>query len=280
MQIREIQCKTALSKCGFPGGGLAINPYVGCGHSCVYCYARFMKRFTNHTEAWGTFVDVRVNITEVLNKELKSAKHKGQQIHIGTVTDPYQPLEKKYQLTRKILQNLIGGDNPVSILTKSDLILRDIDLLKQIKNVEINFTVNTLDERWQKLVEPGAPTVTQRLAALAKLTQADIAVAAMLGPYWPVFTDPEALFKEFQRVGVKHVFSESVNTLGGNWTGVAQVLKKNYPKLLPEMQNILFDPKKFYTFYNAAQNKIQQLSQQYKIPVTVYFDRGHAAKSK
>lgn len=107
MKVREIQCKLAIGKCGFPGGGLAINPYVGCGHACVYCYARFMKRFTGHTEKWGTFVDARINIADVLKKQLKLSKYKGERIFIGTVTDSYQPIEKKYKLTRNILQVLI-----------------------------------------------------------------------------------------------------------------------------------------------------------------------------
>jgi hypothetical protein len=102
----------------------------------------------------------------------------------------------------------------------------------------------------------------------------------MMGPYWPVFTDPEALFREFKRVGVKHIFTESFNTVGGNWTGVEKVLKKSYPKLLPEIQETLFDKKKFYGFYNKAQSKIKQLSKKYEIPVTIYFGLGHAAKFK
>ncbi|MFH1462479.1 MAG: radical SAM protein [bacterium] len=280
MEIREIQCKTAVGKCGFPGGGLAINPYVGCGHSCVYCYARFIKRFTGHTEEWGSFVDARINIAEVLRKQMKSAKYRGEQIYIGTVTDPYQPIEKKYKLTRSVLEVLIDYKNPVSILTKSDLVLRDIDLLKGMKNVDVNFTVTTLDEKWKKLVEPNSPTIKQRLRAMEKLNKEGIAVFAMMGPFWPIFTNPEALFKEFKRAGVRHIFTESFNTVGGNWTGVEKVLKKNYPKILPEMRETLFDKKKFYEFYDKAQSKIKQLSKMYKIPSTVYFGLGHAAKFK
>ncbi|MFH1173016.1 MAG: radical SAM protein [bacterium] len=144
MKIKETQCRSAIAKCGFPGGGWAINPYVGCGHGCAYCYARFIKRFTGHIENWGDFVDVRMNIAEVLQKQLKSPKYKKGRIIIGTVTDPYQPVEKKYEITRGILTVLANCPNPVSILTKSDLVLRDLDLLKKIKKVDVNFTINTL----------------------------------------------------------------------------------------------------------------------------------------
>src|SRR3989338_11187574 len=101
MKIREIECKSAIGKCGFPGGGLSINPYIGCEHDCAYCYARFIKRFTGHREEWGSFVDARINIAEVLAKQIKSQRFRGQQIYIGTVTDPYQPMEGKYKLTRQ-----------------------------------------------------------------------------------------------------------------------------------------------------------------------------------
>lgn len=278
MRIREIQCKAAMGKCGFPGGGFAINPYVGCSHACAYCYARFIKRFTGHTEKWGTFVDVRLNIADVLKKQMSSGKFKGQVIYIGTVTDPYQPLEIKYNLTGSILNVLASYDNPVEILTKSDIVLRDIDILKKIKNVDVNFTVNTLDEKWKNIVEPGSPAIKRRLEAMKRLVEEGISVCVMMGPYWPVFTDPEALFKEFKNIGVAHVFTESFNTTGGNWTGVNSVMKKTYPDILPRMEEILFDKKRFYDFYSEAEKKIKLLSVKYKIPVTVYFGLGHAAK--
>ncbi len=280
MKIKEIQCKSAIGKCGFPGGGLAINPYVGCGHSCVYCYARFIKRFTGHTEEWGAFIDVKTNIVDILKKQLKSSKYENQRIFIGTVTDPYQPIEKKYNLTRNILQVLVDYKNPVSILTKSDLVLRDIDLLKKMKDVDINFTVTTLDEKWEKLVEPNSSSTKQRLEAMEKLTREGITVLAMMGPYWPIFTDPEALFKEFKKSGARHVFTESLNTVGGNWTGVEKVLKKNYPNLLPKIRKTLFDKNNFYEFYDEAQKEIKRLSKEYQIPTTIYFGLGHAAKFK
>lgn len=280
MEVKEIECKSAIGKCGFPGGGFAINPYVGCEHNCLYCYARFIKRFTGHNEDWGAFVDARINISDILERQMRSSKYKGEQIYIGTVTDPYQPSEEKYKLTRKILEVLTNYNNPVSILTKSDLVLRDIDLLKRIKKLDVNFTINSLDEKWKKLVEPNSPTVERRLEAIKKLAKEGIPSFAMVGPYWPIFTDPEALFKKFNEAGVKHVFTESFNTTGGNWVEVEEVLKENYPKLLPAIKEILFDERKFYEFYDESKSKIEQLSKKYHIPATIYFGLGHAAKFK
>lgn len=280
MKIREIQCKSAIGKCGFPGGGWSINPYVGCEHACEYCYARFMKRFTNHEEPWGEFVDVRVNIPEVLKRELKSDKYKGETIYIGTVTDPYQQAEKKYKLTRKILEELIDYPTSVSILTKSDLILRDLDLIKKFKRIDVNFTFNTLDEAWRKKVEPNSSTSKERLDAMKKLSDEGISVYAMVGPYWPFFTDPDKIFKELGKAGVKHAFSESFNTTGSNFVGVEKVLKKYYPDKLEAMKEILFDSNLFYDFYSEAELKLNDASKKYNIPVSIYFGIGHAGKFK
>ncbi|MBW2990764.1 radical SAM protein [Candidatus Woesearchaeota archaeon] len=279
-RIQEIQCKSAIGKCGFPGGGWAINPYVGCGHACAYCYARFMKRFTGHSEKWGSFVDARINIAKVLEKQMHSSRYKGERIFIGTVTDPYQPIEKKYELTKSILGVLVNYNNPVSILTKSDLVLRDLDLLKKFRDIDVNFTVNTLDEKWKELVEPNSPTIKQRLQAMKKLVNKGIEVEAMMGPYWPIFTDVEALFKEFKKTGVSHIFTESFNTTGDNWVGVEKALKKHHPQFLPGIKETFFNKRKFYKFYTEAKDKIKQLSKKYKLTVTIYFGSGHAAKFK
>lgn len=280
VKIREIECKSALGKCGFPGGGLAINPYVGCAHSCVYCYARFIKRFTGHAEDWGSFVDARINVAEVLARQIKSAKFRGQQIYLGTVTDPYQPLEGKYRLTRQILEVLKNCDNPVSILTKSTLVLRDLDLLKKMKRVDVNFTINSLDAKWGRLTEPHSSSARQRLEAAKKLTEQGISVFAMMGPFWPHFTDAERLFAEFKKAGIKRVFSESFNTVGGNFTGVQKVLEKNYPALLTLFEKTFFNPENFHDFYRQEKEKIERLSKKYRIPTTIYFGLGHAAKFK
>lgn len=280
MKIRKIICKSAISKCGFPGGGWAINPYVGCEHACVYCYARFMKRFTGHEkEEWGNFVDVRINIAEVLQKQMELDKYKMGRVFISTVTDPYQPLEKKYQLTRKVLRVLLSYQPSVSILTKSDLILRDLKLLKQFKDLDISFTINTLDENWKKLAEPNSPAIAKRLLAIKRLAGQGINCKVMMGPYWPVFTDAERLFKKFKQIGISHIFTESLNTIGGNWVGVEKVLKKYYPNLLPTIKEIMFNRKKFTDFYNASERKLKVLSNQYSLPITIYFGRGHAANN-
>jgi DNA repair photolyase len=279
MKIREITCASAIGQCHFPGGGWAINPYVGCAHSCSYCYARFMRRFTGHHEPWGSFVDARLNIADVLEKHLHAKKYRTGRIYIGTVTDPYQPAEAKYRLTRAVLETLLHHpSNPVSILTKSGLVLRDLDLLQHFHDIDVNFTLNTFDENWKKQVEPNSPSIQQRLDAIKELAQKRIPVAVMMGPFWPHFTRPERMYPRFKELGVKEIFSESFNTTGGNWTGVEAVLKKHYPHLLDEIREIFFNKEKFYQFYSQAEKALRQLEAQYQLPTTIYFGLGHAGK--
>ncbi|MCG2686361.1 radical SAM protein, partial [Candidatus Parcubacteria bacterium] len=130
MKTALIQCKTLLTKSRLPEADYCINPYIGCSHECVYCYSRFKKRFTGHTEKWGEFVDIKINAPEVLEKQLSRNPKKGVAL-LGSVTDAYQPVEKKYKITRAILKVLLKYDFPVSVLTKSDLVTRDVDLFKQ-----------------------------------------------------------------------------------------------------------------------------------------------------
>ncbi len=275
MVIKEINCKTAISKCKFPDGGWAINPYIGCSHGCIYCYARFMKKFTKHTERWGDFVDVKINMPEILSKEIKKERYKNGNIYVGTVTDPYQPLEEKYEITRKVLEILSEYPYPVSILTKSDLVLRDIDILKRFKNVDVNFTLNTLDEDWKNLVEPNSPPIENRILAISKLKEENIKVYAMMGPFWPFFSDAEELIKTFKVLGIEEIYTESFNTIGGTFTEVEDRMAQYYPNILPRMKEILFNKDNFNNFYSLIRENLFELSKQYGIKINIYFGRGH-----
>ncbi len=239
-----------------------------------------MRRFTGHQdEKWGTFVDVKMNAAEVLKKQLKSPKFKNQPIYMGTVTDPYQPLEKKYKITREVLKILLNYPARVSILTKSNLVLRDLDLLKKFRELDVNMTITSLDEKWTRLTEPFSASIKERLECLKTLHKEGITTLVLMGPYWPIFTKPEELFKEFKRVGVKYLFTESFNAIGGNWTGVEEILKKHYSQLLLKIKYTILDKDAFNNFYTEAEDKAKRLSKQYNIPCTIYFARGHAAKS-
>ena len=181
MVVREILAKAILSKSQVYD--YALNAYVGCGHNCIYCYARFMKRFTRHYEPWGQFVDVKINAAGLLDREIRK-KRKGT-VWISGVCDAYQPLEKKYKLTRKCLEILVDHGWPVVVQTKSPLVLRDIDILKKAADCQVGLTVTTKDEKMRKIFEPGAPPIKKRIEALEILHAEGIRTYVMVAPLLP-----------------------------------------------------------------------------------------------
>jgi DNA repair photolyase len=181
MIIREVRPKTILSISQvYP---YVINPYTGCQHSCTYCYARFMKRFTGHTEPWGQFVDVKINAPDLLRREI--TRKKPDRVWVSGVCDPYQPLEAKYQLTRQCLHILAENNWPVSIQTRSPLVRRDLDILKMGSNFEVGFSITTADDAIRKIFEPHAPSIQSRVNALAQIHQAGVRTFVMIAPMLP-----------------------------------------------------------------------------------------------
>ncbi len=189
MNIREITTRNALTKTGIGGYDYCLNPYVGCQHGCKYCYASFMKRFTGHSEAWGGFVDIKVNAPDSLRRQLSRIREGT--VIIGTVTDPYQPLEKEYRITRECLKVLAGSSLAVNILTRSGLAARDIDLFRELPGLEAGFSITTDSEDIKKVFEPASPSIRSRIDALRTIHDAGIRTYVFVGPILPM--DPEAL---------------------------------------------------------------------------------------
>lgn len=189
MQVKEISPKSILTPSKLPNSDYVINPYVGCSHACVYCYACFMQRFSEHQEAWGDFVDVKINAEALIAKDLKVlTKLPNQTVTMGSVTDVYQPLERKYKLTRGILEKLASLDIELCIITKSSLILRDLDLLQQQKNLTVAISLSTLDDKINRLLEPGASPVADRIDTLKQLNAAKINTVLFVAPILPQLT--------------------------------------------------------------------------------------------
>lgn len=181
MKVREIHSKTILSVSKIYD--YVINPYVGCQHACTYCYARFMKKFTGHSEPWGEFVDVKINAPDLLQVEIKR-KREGA-VWVSGVCDPYQPLEARYRITRRCLEILTQNCWPVFIQTRSPLVLRDMDILKEAVNMEVGFSITTADDSIRELFEPHAPSIKDRLRALEELHNSGIKTYAMIAPLLP-----------------------------------------------------------------------------------------------
>jgi len=193
LNVKEVKAKSILNKSKI--FDYCLNPYTGCQLNCTYCYARlFMRRYSGHKEAWGEFVDVKVNAPELLKKQLGKAK-KGT-VWISSVCDPYQPLEAKYTLTRQCLKELANKQFPVTIQTKSKLALRDLDLFQQFEEIEVGFTIATDDEKVAKLFEPGASSVMERLSVLEKIRSKGIKTFAFIGPLLP--GNPEELIERLE----------------------------------------------------------------------------------
>ena len=168
------------------------NPYTGCEHACRYCYASFMKRFSNHPEPWGRFVDVK-NWPKIKN----AAKYAGKRVFISSVTDPYQPAEGKYGRTRSLLEQLQGSGIRISIATKSDLILRDLHLIKTFPRARVSWSLNTLDESF-RLDMDRAVSVERRLTAMKAFYEAGIHTICFISPIFPEITNVQALIERVQ----------------------------------------------------------------------------------
>jgi len=205
--VKQIQAKSILNKSRI--FDYCVNPYTGCQVNCRYCYARlFMKRYSGHKEPWGEFVDAKINAPEVLRKQLQRAKRGT--VWISSVCDPYQHLEAKCELTRRCLKELLHVQFPVNIQTKSKLVLRDLDLFKDFRQIEVGFTITTDDEKTARIFEPGASPVTERLKALERLHSSGIRTFAFIGPLLP--GNPEKLVAGLEGL-VHKVFIDRMNYL-------------------------------------------------------------------
>ena len=209
MIVKEVYAKSILSKSKV--SDYTINPYVGCEHGCTYCYARFMKRWTGHKEEWGRFVDVKINAIGLLQREIR--KKRVGKVWISGVCDPYQPLEKKHELTRNILEVLLKNDWPVTIQTKSPLVLRDTELLRKFGDVEVGLTITTADENVRRIFEPNASPVRERVEAVEELHSVGVKTFVMIAPVLP---KAEGLVEQL-RGKVDYVLIDRMNYHYADW---------------------------------------------------------------
>ncbi|UCC10961.1 MAG: radical SAM protein [candidate division WOR-3 bacterium] len=238
-RINEITCRSILNRSGIPGVDYGINPYVGCMHKCQYCYAVFMKKFTGHTEPWGDFVDVKINAPSVLERQLKKLKKKSD-ILFGTVCDAYQPLEKRYRITRQCLEKLIGHPHAVSILTKSPLVLEDLDLLRKLRDVEVGFTIVTLDEKVRRVFEPGTLPPERRFHTINVMSCNNIPTWIFVAPVLPYFSDQTAMLRKLmikaRNAGTRYILFDTLNPYPRVWRNVTRLVKKHFPRALPSFR--------------------------------------------
>ena len=259
MKIRSIYCKTALSASKLPGLDYSLNPYRGCEHNCAYCYVPNVLKISR--ENWGEFVDIKVNIPLILSKELK--RKKPGIVAISTVTDPYQSVEKKYKLTLYCLEQLLRYDFPVSIHTKSHLVLRDIDLLTQFSNAEVGITVTTPYDYESKILEPKASSISNRLDAVKKLNDCGIKTFIFFGPIYPTIKldDIKHIVKQLSETGTNKLIVDSLNLKVDVWENLKRNLS-SHPSILASFQKNLFENK---DYYSAIFDEIKLQCENYKL---------------
>lgn len=215
----------------------ALNPYRGCAHGCAYCYATYLGRWHHPGEHWGTFVDVRANVADRLAQQLRRINTGC--IQIGTATDPYQPVEQRYELTRGCLQRLIFFSGEVDLLTKSDLVLRDADILKSLANCHVGLTVTTAQDDVARVFEPKAPPPSRRIAALGELHRQGIETYAFVGPLLPGLTDTDTalatLFTALSEVKPGFLYVDTLNLSHSLWGQMCAFARHRYPALLPAL---------------------------------------------
>jgi len=249
MEIKKVLCKTILSKSKLYDSDYSINPYKGCSNNCIYCYAQYILR---EKRKWGTFVDVKINAPEVLEKEIR--KINSGNILISSVTDPYQPLERKYEITRKILEKLKNTNFFISILTKSSLVLRDIDLLKQL-NCEVGLTVTTLNDNIRKLFEPNASSIEDRLNTLKELRNSGIKTYIFFGPMLPFISDKdlEETLKRFAELKPEKIYFDKLNIKNPfHWKKIKSFLEENYVDLANKWEQAISNKE----YYQEIKEKI------------------------
>jgi DNA repair photolyase len=219
MKIKEINAKTIIVPSKLPDVDYVINPYTGCQFGCLYCYATFVGRFVNEPRSnWGNYVYVKSNAISLAKDQLSSwgVKRKQSSILFSSVTDPYHGIERKYRLTRGILEVIVeqGYTGPISILTKSPLVIRDVELLKQL-NADVGLTITTTDDQLSRFLEVKAPLASRRLDTVTQLIQEGIHTYVFIGPLLPHFrTQPELLDDLFRAVadtGTQEVYVEHIN---------------------------------------------------------------------
>ena len=266
MKINEVLTNNIITKSNLPDADFVINPYIGCTHSCIYCYARFMKRFTGHKEKWGQFVDVKINSTETIPKTSNKIKHKS--VFMSSVTDPYLHIENKYQITRKILSKIVPLEPNLSIQTKSSLVLRDVDILKKFNNCQIGMTITTLDDNIRKQIEPNTSNIEKRMSALKQLKENGLTTYIFIGPILPYITNWKKIIEKTKDYVDCFMF-ENLNMHGTISMDVYNWLERHHSELFDKYKNIHKDK---VAFWDNMEIEIKQFCIDQDIDFKMYFD--------
>jgi len=255
--VREVRCRTVLNRCDI--GDYSFNCYVGCAHGCGYCYARFMQRFRPHTEPWGEFVDAKINAVDALARQLRRTPPGS--VFTCSACDGWQAAEQRYELTRRCCRLLLQAGFRLTVLTKSDLVLRDLDIFTG-RDVCLGVTITTPDEATARIWEPQASSVEVRLNVLREAKAAGLETSVMFGPLLPGLSDTteelDRLFGLARDAKVDRIWTDTLNSRPRVWPSVQYVLHTHWPDLLGLYRRLLFDRGSRQAYRTQLRQRIRQ----------------------
>ncbi len=271
MKIKFREAKNIITKSNIPSIDYVINPYIGCQHGCIYCYAEFMIRFSGHKgDKWGQFIDIKTYDFD----KIKPQKYNGKRLLLSSVTDPYIPLELKYQNTKRILEKLVNTTAHVSILTKSKFVVRDIELFKKFDDLEVGISISTLDENFSKLIEKGASRPIERIDALRKIHEKGIKTYTFISPFFPRITNFKDIIDKTLNYTDSYMF-ENLNFRPYNIPRILKIIKNNYPELLSTYQKFRMDN----SHWEKIEVEIDAYCKSLNVPYSIEFHHGGFSKS-
>ena len=276
-EVQEIQCKSLINRVDVPNFPYrwTINPYRGCRHACTYCYARPTHEFLGFDSGreFEQRVFAKVNAPDVLRQELAKSKWQGEAIAIGTASDPYETAESQYKLTRRILEVLIEFQNPASITTKGVLVRRDVDVLRalsQVADVQVVFSVGSIDDRTWKVMEPGAPRPLARLEAMQYLVENGVTAGVILAPLLPGISDSSesihAVVSAAASHGAQFLASNVLFLKPGSKEWFMPMLREAYPRLVPAYEKLYRKTYAPRDYAQGVQRVVEEARRAWRMP--------------
>ena len=272
MNYKYVPASSLCTASKLPASDYVVNPYVGCTHRCTYCYASFMGRFTGHKEKWGTYLEAKQYASYKLPKKLV-----GKTILIGSVTDAYNPAEKYYEQMPAILNAFKNCEGHVEILTKSKLVLRDLDLIKAIPDISVGVSLSNLNDNDNHLIEAGASTALERIETLKHLHESGIRTYLFVSPYLPGITDLSALYQA-TKGSVDYMCVENLNLRGSYKQPMLDFIKEHHPEH-HELWIDIYERKHGKDYWAKLEEEILSLKKELPIPVISYMYHEKIKKS-
>jgi DNA repair photolyase len=247
VEYREEPCRSALNRVKGMPFAWSLNPYMGCAHRCTFCYVRAFEARADRPgdERYGRSIRVKVNVAEVLRRELARKSWRHETVAIGAATDPYQPCEGRYRLTRACLEELVAAANPFGLITRGPMVLRDVDVLlegSRRAEVKVNVSIPTLDERVWRTTEPATARPERRMDVVGRLASAGLDVSVAMAPILPGLSDApeqlEAVVRAARAAGARGIWANVVYLRPGTREHFLEALERDWPEQLPRYQHL------------------------------------------